>query len=208
LRDLEIRGAGNLLGAEQHGHIDSVGYDLYVKILNEAILNERNIKPELPFESIVDIKDDANIPESYISVSSQRMEMYKKLTLIDCESDHSDILDELCDRFGEPPVPTLRLLDVALARALASKCKISKIIRAEGEIRFVAQGIELDVWSEVFSRVDGMRFPSSAVPYVAYKLKRGEDAACMAKTIMLEYYKSKYPPSAQKESEEKEKENE
>ncbi len=192
LRDLEIRGAGNILGAEQHGHIDSVGYDLYVKILNEAILTEQNKKIELPFESSIDIRDDANIPDSYIRTSAGRMEMYKKLTLIDTQEDYSDVLDELCDRFGEPPVPTVRLLDIALARALAAKCRISKITRAEGEIRFLSSGIDLSVWSEVFTRIDGMRFPSSSTPYVAYKLKKGEDAARAAKAIMIEYHKAKF----------------
>ncbi len=199
LRDLEIRGAGNILGAEQHGHIDSIGYDLYVKILNEAILNEQNKKIELPFEASVDIRDDANIPDSYIRTSAGRMEMYKKLTLIESEEDYSDILDEFCDRFGEPPKPTLRLLDIALVRALAAKCRISKVTRTEGEIRFLSTPIELDVWSEVFTRIDGMRFPSSNVPYVAYKLKKGEDAAKSAKNILIEYAKAKFGNSEAKE---------
>ena len=202
LRDLEIRGAGNILGAEQHGHIDSVGYDLYVKILNEAILTEQNKAIELPFEASVDIHDDANIPDSYIRTSAHRMEMYKKLTLIDNEQDYSDILDEFCDRFGEPPKPTLRLLDVALARAYASKCKISKITRAEGEIRFACSSIDLSVWSEVFTKIDGMRFPSSATPYVAYKLKKGEDAARAAKNVMTEYYNAKNSAKEENEKDE------
>ncbi len=199
LRDLEIRGAGNLLGAEQHGHIDSVGYDLYVKILNEAILNEQNKPIELPFEASVDIRDDANIPDSYIRTSAGRMEMYKKLTLIDNENDYSDILDEFCDRYGEPPKTTIRLLDVALARAYASKCRISKIVRSEGEIRFIPETIDLSVWSEVFTKIEGMRFPSSSQPYIAYKLKKGEDAARAARTVMAEYFKSKNSDEKEKE---------
>ena len=190
LRDLEIRGAGNLLGAEQHGHIDSVGYDLYIRLLNEAILTERGDKIEMPFESNIEIKDDANIPESYISTSSARMEMYKKISLILEEDDLSDVLDELCDRFGEPPKATVRLLNVALLRAYASRCRISKVIHRDGELRFIPEKIDLSAWSEVFSQIDGMRFPSSLNSFISYKLKRGEDATEVAKKILTAYYKA------------------
>jgi len=188
LRDLEIRGAGNLLGAEQHGHIDSVGYDLYVRLLNEAILTERGEKIEAPFETAIDIKEDANIPETYIHTSAQRMEMYKKISLITNENDFSDILDEFCDRFGEPPKATLRLLNVALLRSYASKSKIQKVICKDGEIRFTQEQINLPVWSEVFSKIERMRFTSAATPSIAYKLNRGEDAVEMARKIISEYY--------------------
>ena len=127
LRDLEIRGAGNLLGAEQHGYIDSVGYDLYVKLLNEAVLEESGNLPKTQFESTIDIRVSANIPESYIPVSSQRMEMYKKISLISEPVDMQDILDEFIDRFGEVPREVLRLLHISLMRALASKCEIKKV---------------------------------------------------------------------------------
>ena len=188
LRDLEIRGAGNLLGAEQHGHIDSVGYDLYVRLLNEAILSERGEKIEVPFETNIDIKEDANIPESYIHTSSQRMEMYKKISLIANENDFSDILDEFCDRFGEPPKPTLRLLNVALLRSYASKSRVQRVSFKDGEVRFIQEEINLAVWSEVFSRIEGMRFASAATPSIAYRLKKGEDAVFMARKIISEYY--------------------
>ena len=188
LRDLEIRGAGNLLGAEQHGHIDSVGYDLYVRLLNEAILTERGEKIEAPFETAIDIKEDANIPETYIHTSAQRMEMYKKISLITNENDFSDILDEFCDRFGEPPKATLRLLNVALLRSYASKSRIQKVICKDGEIRFTQEQINLPVWSEVFSKIERMRFTSAATPSIAYKLNRGEDAVEMARKIISEYY--------------------
>ncbi len=190
LRDLEIRGAGNLLGAEQHGHIDSVGYDLYIRLLNEAILTERGEKIELPFEASIDIKDDANIPEFYINTSAQRMEMYKKISFISNENDLSDVLDELCDRFGEPPKATLRLLNIALLRAYASKCRISKVIRKDGELRFIPEKIDLPIWSEVFSQIEGMRFSASVSPCISYRLKKGEEATEIAKKILVEYHKA------------------
>ncbi len=188
LRDLEIRGAGNLLGAEQHGHIDSVGYDLYVKILNEAILEEKGT-PTLPvFEAQIDIAVDAYIPESYIRTSSERMEMYKKISLVQSDEDARDVLDEFIDRFGDAPRPVQRLLWVAYSRAAASRARISKIECRDGTLRFVSASLALDVWSVVFSSHPSLRFAGGAGgPTVTYRLSRGEDAAEVLYGLMKEY---------------------
>ena len=114
--------------------------------------------------------------------------MYKKISLILTEKDLSDVLDELCDRFGEPPRATVRLLNVALLRAYASRCRISKVIHRDGELRFIPEKIDLPIWSEVFSQIEGMRFPSSLNSFISYKLKRGEDATETAKKILSVYY--------------------
>ncbi len=127
MRDMEIRGAGNLLGAQQHGHLESVGYDLYLKLLNEAVLEETGKTAEPPLECTVSITQDAFISKKYISDSGQRMEMYKKIARISDEEDFDDIIDEFCDRFGDIPSPTLTLCNISLIRAFGVFCRIKKI---------------------------------------------------------------------------------
>ena len=170
LCDLEIRGAGNLLGAEQHGYMDSVGYDLYVKLLNEAVLEERGEKPVAAPESLIDLKVSAHITEEYISSSAQRMEMYKKISLILTEEDEMDVRDELCDRFGDLPRQVERLLEVALMKALAGKMGIPKIEARDGVISFYISKVDLALWSDVFAKYPGMRFAPSG-DRVIYKFK-------------------------------------
>ena len=193
LRDLEIRGAGNLLGAEQHGHhIDAVGYDLYMKILNEAVLEEKGVAPEEIFESQVDIPCDAHIPERYVATSAGRMEMYKKISHILTEADREDVLDELCDRYGEPPRPTLRLLWVALGRAIASRAHITKVEEKDGALRFLSATPDLSVWSELLATHKSLRFAATVTgPAMTYRLSQGEDAAQVFCQLMTEYEKVK-----------------
>ena len=188
LRDLEIRGAGNLLGAEQHGYIESVGYDLYVKLLSEAVLEESGRATETAFESHVDIRVSANIPERYIKISSQRMEMYKKISLIRDERDMLDIEDEFNDRFGDIPRETYALLRISLIRALASRAKIKKVESSDGKITFVPERAELALWSELFAEFEGLTFRASATaPVVVYRLKRGEVDLDVATAILSKY---------------------
>ena len=188
LRDLEIRGAGNLLGAEQHGYIESVGYDLYVKLLSEAVLEESGRGAKQKTEANVDIKISANIPEKYIKVNSQRMEMYKKISLITDKEDMQDILDEFIDRFGEPPKETLALLKISLIRALASKHSISKVESKNQQLIFSAEKPELDIWSEIFGLYKGLSFrPVGAVMAVVYKISGADNAVEQALKILLAY---------------------
>ncbi len=161
MRDMEIRGAGNLLGAEQHGHLESVGYDMYLKLLNEAVLEETGKTPEPPRECSVSFKTDAFISKNYIPDSGQRMEMYKKIARISCEDDYDDIIDEFCDRFGDIPSPTLALCSIALIRAYGIFCKIKKIEQ---------RGNELYVYPEmpdpVFLTETVCRFPKNSVKLI------------------------------------------
>lgn len=187
LCDLEIRGAGNLLGAEQHGYIESVGYDLYVKILNEAVLEERGTPVTVKPDSHVDLKVNAHIPEYYISTQAQRMEMYKKISLIRTPEDEEDIKDELYDRFGDIPKVTLRLLDVAITKAVATEWGIERVEYQSANLVFVVKRPDLGIWSEVFSAFPGMRFSPSG-DRVLYRVTDGELASAAAK-IMREYYK-------------------
>ncbi len=190
LRDLEIRGAGNLLGAEQHGYIAGVGYDLYIKLLSEAVLESEGKAEKKSEEATVDIRASAHIPESYISHSAKRMEMYKKISLIQLPEDYDDIYDELSDRFGEPARTVVRLLDVALAKALATRFGISSV-KQNGEMLWFKERSQPDlaVWSELFAEYQGLTFRISNDGCVAYRLKKGEDAAAMAAKIMKDYYK-------------------
>ncbi len=187
LRDLEIRGAGNLLGAEQHGYIESIGYDLYIKLLNEAVLEEQGVSSGKRTEATVDIRVDAHIPESYIPVSSQRMEMYKKISLIETAEDASDVTDEFIDRFGEMPRVVERLVSVALIKAIAERAGIRRVEERSGTLSFISDTHDLAVWSEVFDKHRGLAFRGGASPSVAYRLRSGEDAVRTALAIMQSY---------------------
>jgi len=136
MRDLEIRGAGNLLGAEQSGHMLSVGYDMYIKLLEEAILEERGEKPQRRVECSADLAVSANIPESYVPSPEQRMDLYRRIALIRTEEDADDITDELIDRFGDPPKSVNTLIQVALLRGEASRAGIYEISQKSGRIIF------------------------------------------------------------------------
>ena len=188
LCDLEIRGAGNLLGAQQHGYIDSVGYDLYVKLLNEAVLEERGEKKPDAREAHIDLGVSAYIPERYIPSGSERMEMYKKISLIRTPLDQSDVIDELCDRFGNMPKPVKRLLDVALMRAVAEEGGISRVEMRSGNLSFIIDTPNLAAWSEVFYRHRGLRLSPSG-DRVIYRLTADEPTEIGA-AILADYYKS------------------
>ncbi len=189
LCDLEIRGAGNLLGAEQHGYIDSVGYNLYVKLLNEAVLEERGEKKEEAFESNIDIKIDAHIPEFYIERSAFRMEIYKKISHVRTAEDLNDLYDELTDRFGEPPKAVERLLHVALCRAIAEEAHIPRIELRGMSLLFHTDKPDLAVWSMLLASHKGQLIGQSGPAPIIYRLKQGEEPIFALSHIMQEYYK-------------------
>lgn len=152
MRDLEIRGAGNLLGAEQHGHISGIGYDLYMKLLNEAILEERGEKVVERIECTVTVGIDAYIPESYIRSANQRIEAYKKISLIRNEGDLYDITDELLDRYGETPKPVSSLLKISLLRARGSDAGMTKIELKNGTFLLYPEKFQPMPWVELGRR--------------------------------------------------------
>ncbi len=127
LRDLEVRGAGNLLGGEQHGHLDAIGYDLYCKMLEEAIHELQGEVKEKGVAATIDLNIDAYIPKPYIPDEGQRMDMYRRIAGISSVQDHLDVQDELVDRFGELPNAVSWLTDIALIRAQASRHGIQKV---------------------------------------------------------------------------------
>ena len=153
LRDLEIRGAGNLLGAEQHGQLDSIGYDLYVKILNDAVLEEKGEAPKPKFESTVDLSMDAYLPEKYIRSESQRMDIYKKIAHIETPEDLDDLADELMDRFGEIPRQADTLMYVSLTRALCSTARIPRLEQKGQTITIIPETFDPMRFAEASAKV-------------------------------------------------------
>ncbi len=134
LRDLEIRGAGDLLGASQHGHMDKIGYDLYCKILEKAVRELRGEKEEEIFETLVDLKVNAFIPSTYIDDEVQKLEMYKKISLIMSEKDMDEVGDELTDRFGDYPKVVENLMKIAILKQMAHKLKMVSVIQREDSV--------------------------------------------------------------------------
>ena len=127
MRDLEIRGAGNLLGAEQHGHMEAVGYDLYCKMLSEAVKEAKGIPQREDFETTVDMELDAYIPVTYITNEYQKLDIYKRIAGIENDEEYEKILEELVDRFGDPPKSVLNLLAVARLKATAHQADIVEL---------------------------------------------------------------------------------
>ena len=135
MRDLEIRGAGNLLGPEQHGHMAEVGYDLYCKLMDEALKEARGEPRELEVDTVMEVPLDAHISPAYIPAQSDRLSMYKRIASVTGAEDMADVQDELIDRYGDIPEPVQRLLDVALLKAAAKLAYITRIRIKEGEAR-------------------------------------------------------------------------
>ena len=178
MRDLEIRGAGNLLGPEQSGYMMSVGYDMYLQLLEEAVLEERGEKKASRTDCSADLTVSANLPESYIPSPEQRMDIYRRIAAVRTREESQDLLDELLDRYGEPPASTLALLDVAMLRGEACAAGIRDISQRGDTITFTFGG-EMPV--EAVMRVCAMgknkrRLTLSAgiEPKLALRLEGGE----------------------------------
>ena len=136
MRDLEIRGAGNLLGSQQSGHMASVGYGLYCKMIEETVARLRGEVDEAAVDPVLDVKVDAYLPDGYVPDSSDRLELYRRIAQVRSGEEREDVLDELIDRFGEPPAPVLRLLDVAQLRSSCMHAGIDSI-RQDGFTCFI-----------------------------------------------------------------------
>ncbi len=142
MKDLEIRGAGSVLGQSQSGHLASVGYDMYIKLLNEAILEQQGKTPEITPECLIDIRIDAFIPEKYISNQAQRVDCYRKIAMIENEDDAYDVTDELIDRYGDIPRAVEGLIEVAKLRRKAQKLHLTEIIQSGDSMLFYPENTE------------------------------------------------------------------
>ena len=177
VRDLEIRGAGNLLGEMQSGHMDAVGYDLYCKMLNEAVRNKKGIEAPEDNEVSVDINVDAYIPDSYIMNENQKIDIYKRIAGIDSDSGREEMLDELNDRFGELPRSVINLLDIANMRMLAKQVYISDIKEEDRAIKFTvyekAKYEPERIAPFIQSFRGAMILKTGAKPYFLYRFPKG-----------------------------------
>ncbi len=155
MRDLEIRGAGNILGTRQHGHMEAVGYDMYLRLLNEAVsVKKGEAKPIASLECTIDIKSDAYIPQHYIDDTLQRIEVYRKIATIQSEEDVTDVLDELIDRFGDPPSSVKSLVDVALLRNTLAINGINEVTQQGSNLLLFSTSISMDVVKKI---IEGLK---------------------------------------------------
>ncbi len=187
MRDLEIRGAGNLLGPEQSGYLMSVGYDLYLKLLEEAVLEERGEEKQIEAECSADLTVNANIPDRYVPSPEQRMDLYRRIAAIRTNEDASDLLDEMLDRYGEAPKSVLALLDVALLRAAAAKAGISDISQKKDVLKFVLGVFRPEALVAVCSQAKykyRLTLAAGDIPALTLKLKPGADVLETALTLV------------------------
>ncbi len=175
LRDLEIRGAGNILGASQSGHLANVGYDMYLQLLSEAVREEQGEVDVHKEECLVDIRIDAYIPETYISNQAQRVDCYRKIARIQTEEDSFDITDELIDRYGEPPKSVLGLIDVARLRNMASAVDITEITQNDDLIKFFISKFDMQRIANVAEQFGSkMQLETMGRAHVAVRLAKGD----------------------------------
>ena len=192
MRDLEIRGAGNVLGPEQSGFLVSVGYDMYLKLLEEAVLTERGEVAQLPGECSADLTVAASIPDRYVPSAEQRMDLYRKIAMIRTEADADDVTDELIDRYGDPPRQVNNLIAVALMRSRAAECGITQIEQKGSNLVFSLKSFELQSVSSLCAseRWKGrVLFSAGEKAALTLRLKKGEDPLKLSRALVEEYAK-------------------
>lgn len=195
MRDLEIRGAGNLLGAEQHGHMEAVGYDLYCKMLNEAVKHLKGELKEEHYTTTIDLNVDAFIPETYIPNEYQKLDIYKRIAAIENAEDMEDMTEELTDRFGDIPKKVLQLLSVALLKALAHSVYVTAVEQKGNRFVFTMYeraGVRPERIPDLLEEYKGiLLFKPEEPPYFVYEKKgrnkkeKDEDIMEMVKNVLI-----------------------
>ena len=173
MRDLVIRGAGNILGGEQHGHMEAVGYDMYVKLLNEAVSLMKGEEPARPVdqECLVDMQVQAHIPESYIDSLSLRLDVYRRIAEVETQEDAMDVMDELIDRFGEPPASVKGLLDVALLRNTAARLGVAEVKQQGDSLLIYKEKFDVGEVAPLIKALGGrVLLSAGSRPYISVKL--------------------------------------
>ena len=190
MRDLEIRGAGNLLGAEQSGHMMSVGYDMYLKLLDEAVLEERGEAPKTP-DCTADLNVTANVDKNYVSRGEERMDLYRRMAAVRSQEDADDLLDEIVDRYGEPPKGVLNLIDIALLRAKAREVGIKDIRQKAGDVLFTLHNLNFEAVGQLCNdpeyKVRVTFLASAKEPTLRLKLAAGVDSLKQSKVFVDRY---------------------
>lgn len=175
MRDMEIRGAGNILGAQQHGNMEAVGYEMYLKLLAEAVSEEKGVPSQRETECLVDLQITAHIPDNYIYSTSQRLEIYRKIADIRSHADSLDVYDELMDRFGQPPEPVRGLIDIALLRNMAAEIGIYEIKQQHSSLLLYMRALDMQTASRISSALKGrVLISAGAKPYLTVKIKTGQ----------------------------------
>ena len=190
MRDLEIRGAGNMLGAEQSGHLIDVGYDLYLKLLEEAVFEEKGLKPRVHTSCSADLAVSANIPDSYVESSEQRMDLYRRIALIRTEEEADDLTDELIDRFGEPPSSVNSLIHVALLRGEAEAAGISEISQKSGMLLFALAEFDMARVSVMHGQLEykgRIKVEPGTKPCISVRLRSGKRIIETARKFVADY---------------------
>lgn len=190
MRDLEIRGAGSLLGNRQHGHMEAVGYDMYLKLLEEAVAMEKGELREEELEEkecLIDVSIDAHIPETYIISTSQRLAMYKRIANIKNDEDANDVYDELTDRFGAPPSAVWGLIEIALLRNSAIALNITDVVQRNGSLLFYSPEVDIKTVAILNAFMKGrVTLSAGKRPYIAVKLTPEEsNLETLSETLKL-----------------------
>jgi transcription-repair coupling factor (superfamily II helicase) len=174
MRDLEIRGAGNLLGRKQHGHMEAVGYDLYCKMLDDAVKSLKGLEKVRDFNTVIELDVDAYIPPSYIVNEYQKLDIYKRIAAVETDEEYEDMQNELLDRFGEIPKPVDNLFRIALIRVRSHRLYIAEVKGHKDGIRFVMSmdaGIKVEGIPELMKRYpDTLKFTTKGKPAFFHKL--------------------------------------
>ena len=192
MRDLEIRGAGNLLGAEQSGHLEAIGYDLYIKILEDAINAEKGIAPKAERNCTVDLSADAFIPDSYITSLALRIDAYKKIAAVCNEDDSDDLIDELNDRFGDIPKSVDNLIRISKIRNTAIELGFTSIEQNARMISLYTPAIDMERCSVIASEEPfrgAVMLSLGGRPHISYKLRDGEKNLDMCEKLLERYAK-------------------
>ena len=186
MRDLQIRGAGSLLGQSQHGHMESVGYDMYVKLLNQAIAEEKGeVRAPDKSDCLLDIAVDAYIPENYIADAAARIEAYKRIAAIQTADDADDVRDELTDRYGDLPKSAEGLIDISLVRIVAAQRGIYEITQKKDAVLLYSDKLDIESLKPLLKDMGRrLMLNASGKPYLSVRIFNGEAPLTVVRDVV------------------------